>query len=280
MEYKELPSGIIVPADMKRYPIAVDLFAGAGGFSLGFIQAGWEVVAAVEWSYAAAHTYLLNLGSYPCNIHFTDDEHKKGFNTYLEKQLNNSIRANGRKNGNNLWHSDFIDMPGTFICGSGWIASKRANGKYFPPVKNFWLCDIKQLTGQMILDTLGLQKGDIDCVMGGPPCQGFSRANTKNNKHFDPRNYLVFEFARLVCELHPKTFVMEEVPQIATKRTPNGNRVIDELCMIFDRGDYMNYESAMQALGFSKEKGRNGKLIIKTKEPAKKKTNQLSLLEE
>jgi len=47
----------------QRQPIGIDLFAGAGGFSCGFKQAGWHVVAANESDVDAAHTYLCNLGS-------------------------------------------------------------------------------------------------------------------------------------------------------------------------------------------------------------------------
>ena len=51
-----MPSGLILPERIARAqveqqtkPKAVDFFAGAGGMSLGLIQSGFEVVAAVEW---------------------------------------------------------------------------------------------------------------------------------------------------------------------------------------------------------------------------------------
>src|SRR5690348_15090721 len=47
-------------------PVGIDLFCGAGGFSLGVHQAGFDVVAAVEWEPAAAQTYLHNLGHPDC----------------------------------------------------------------------------------------------------------------------------------------------------------------------------------------------------------------------
>src|SRR5258708_1438914 len=62
--YQKLPSGLLLPADVKpppRKPLALDLFAGAGGFSLGFIQAGWNVVAALDYSADALTTYWYNL---------------------------------------------------------------------------------------------------------------------------------------------------------------------------------------------------------------------------
>lgn len=50
---------------------------------------------------------------------------------------------------------------------------------------------------------------DIDLVFGGPPCQGFSNMGLRDTH--DPRNTLIFHFARIVGELLPKAFVMENV---------------------------------------------------------------------
>lgn len=49
----------------------------------------------------------------------------------------------------------------------------------------------------------------IDVVIGGPPCQGFSTGGKRN--HSDERNHLVLEFVRLVEEIRPKAFCMENV---------------------------------------------------------------------
>jgi len=50
----------------------------------------------------------------------------------------------------------------------------------------------------------------IDLIMGGSPCQGFSRAG-KNLNFDDPRSKLFFEFVRLVKDLKPKYFLLENV---------------------------------------------------------------------
>ena len=50
----------------------------------------------------------------------------------------------------------------------------------------------------------------IDLIMGGSPCQGFSRAG-KNLNFDDPRSKLFFEFVRLVKEVKPKYFLLENV---------------------------------------------------------------------
>jgi DNA (cytosine-5)-methyltransferase 1 len=119
-------------------PIGIDLFAGAGGMSLGFEQAGFDIVAAVEIDpvHCATHEY---------------------------------------------------NFPDTAtICAS-----------------------VIDLTGDRIRHRAKLGKKDIDVVMGGAPCQGFSLMGKR--AFDDPRNQLVFHYVRIVKELNPKYCVFENV---------------------------------------------------------------------
>ena len=122
-------------------PIAVDLFAGAGGMSLGFEQAGFDVLAAVEIDpiHGATHEYNFPL----CRV----------------------------------------------ICQS-----------------------VTELTGAEIRQCSQIGDRPIDVVFGGPPCQGFSLMGKRHLA--DPRNQLALHFLRLVGELQPKYFVLENVPGI------------------------------------------------------------------
>ena len=119
-------------------PIAVDLFAGAGGMTLGFEQAGFDILAAVEFDpiHASVHEY-----NFP------------------------------------FW---------TTICRS-----------------------VTSITGREIRNKSTIGNDEIDVVFGGPPCQGFSLMGKRDLK--DDRNSLVFHFIRLVLDLNPKFFVMENV---------------------------------------------------------------------
>lgn len=56
--------------------------------------------------------------------------------------------------------------------------------------------------------------GDIDVVIGGPPCQGFSNANRQKNTAVSMNNRLVKEFVRAITELKPQVFVMENVSML------------------------------------------------------------------
>lgn len=70
--------------------------------------------------------------------------------------------------------------------------------------------DIAKLTGAECMRLAGgIKPGELDVFDGSPPCQGFSTAGKR--KFDDPRNSLFKEFARLLRELQPKVFVMENV---------------------------------------------------------------------
>lgn len=52
---------------------------------------------------------------------------------------------------------------------------------------------------------------NVFIIMGGPPCQGFSMANTMSRNMDNPNNMLFKEFVRLVAEVNPEWFVLENV---------------------------------------------------------------------
>lgn len=117
----------------------IDLFAGAGGLSLGFMQTGkFEIVAAAENNPGARKTYKRN--------------HKLA--------------------------------------------------RLYPDVRTI---DYQELEESC---------GEIDVVIGGPPCQGFSNANRQHTTIISMNNRLVKEYVRAVRELKPKAFVMENVAML------------------------------------------------------------------
>jgi DNA (cytosine-5)-methyltransferase 1 len=201
--------------------VAIDLFCGAGGFSLGFHQAGWHVAAAVEWDPSAAMSYLYNLASPDTVLHFIDAGAKRRWNKALASEAKRTRAAR---------------LPG-YAPGRGWI-SHQPDQK---PLEHFYLGDIRKLTPTTILDDLHLQSGEAGCVFGGPPCQGFSMAGRRQT--MDPRNSLVFEFMHFVVAVKPKTFIMENVPGMLTMLTPEGVPVIDMLARIAQDGNFMTADA-------------------------------------
>tara|TARA_Y100000296_G_scaffold83792_1_gene115582 strand:- start:484 stop:1458 length:975 start_codon:yes stop_codon:yes gene_type:complete len=78
----------------------------------------------------------------------------------------------------------------------------------FPDVP-VWQKDIREVIGKDILEFTGLKPGELDVLDGSPPCQGFSTIGKRNVS--DERNDLSYEYIRLIKELQPKVFVMENV---------------------------------------------------------------------
>lgn len=66
---------------------------------------------------------------------------------------------------------------------------------------------------------------EIDVIIGGPPCQGFSMAGKRQPN--DPRNSLFKEYLRIVRELKPKAFVMENVRGLLSMKNEKGKKVIE-----------------------------------------------------
>ncbi|GAB3309940.1 DNA cytosine methyltransferase [Luteimonas notoginsengisoli] len=76
--------------------------------------------------------------------------------------------------------------------------------------------DIREVTPLGVMRKAGLRRGDLDLLAGCPPCQGFSRLRTKNQKTYvrDERNNLVSHFLRFVKAMNPKTVMLENVPAL------------------------------------------------------------------
>lgn len=143
------PSAVSIP--LRKRPIAIDLFAGVGGFSLGIEQAGFDVAVAVERDPIHAAVYSRN------------SPHTEVLCKDVTKLSGQEIREV--------------------------VAKKRS----------------------FLLNTSAeAESPEIDLVIGGPPCQGFSMMGKR--RFDDDRNGLVFHFCRLVTELAPRYFVMENVP--------------------------------------------------------------------
>nr|WP_321273475.1 DNA cytosine methyltransferase [Alcaligenes faecalis] len=126
-------------------PIAIDLFCGAGGLSLGAARAGFRVAASVDFDSKALAAHIEN---------FPNSTHLK------------------------------------------------------------W--DLSRTSGTEILSAANLKKGEVDVIVGGPPCQGFSSIGKRDPD--DIRNQLIGHFFRIISEIEPKSFVMENVPGVLSEK--------------------------------------------------------------
>ncbi|MCW0367078.1 Modification methylase HaeIII [Xanthomonas sacchari] len=83
--------------------------------------------------------------------------------------------------------------------------------------------DISSISAAHILKECGLKQRDIDIVAGGPPCQAFSVIGKRRGLE-DGRGKLVFEFQRIVHEIMPKVFVMENVRGLHSMAITGGEK--------------------------------------------------------
>jgi DNA (cytosine-5)-methyltransferase 1 len=82
--------------------------------------------------------------------------------------------------------------------------------RYNFPQTKLVLSDLAQQTGAAVLK---VAEGPVDLVFGGPPCQGFSAIGRRRKD--DPRRTLLGHFFRLIAEVRPRAFVMENVQGLA-----------------------------------------------------------------
>jgi DNA (cytosine-5)-methyltransferase 1 len=85
--------------------------------------------------------------------------------------------------------------------------------------------DLKQLSPESFEEQYDISPNDIDVIVGGPPCQGFSIAGKRDKK--DPRNSLFMEYCKYLDYFKPKAFIMENVMGILSMKMVNGTKVID-----------------------------------------------------
>ena len=93
------------------------------------------------------------------------------------------------------------------------------------PESSFFEGPISEISPRAFLRDAGLKAGELDCLVGGPPCQSFSYNNHQRSAS-DARSQLFQDYLRIVKTLKPKTLMMENVPGMLTI---DGGRIIDEI---------------------------------------------------
>lgn len=165
----------------KKYTF-IDLFAGCGGLSEGFLQTGkFEGLAHVEWESPMVNTLRQRLID-KWN-HSEEDSQKRVIKFDVQKT---DELINGH------WSNE----------------TKAVYGKENHP--DIIAKGLKGLVGE-----------SVDLIIGGPPCQAYSiagRAQSPTGMKFDYRNYLFESFVKIVDAFKPKLFVFENVPGLLSAR--------------------------------------------------------------
>ncbi|RSN81533.1 DNA cytosine methyltransferase [Acinetobacter baumannii] len=182
----------------------LDLFAGAGGLSEGFIQAGFIPVAHVEADVAACATLKTRQA-----FHWLKDNNKvEIYKDYLE----------GKITREEFWKWVPHEVLDSVI--NEFIGSESLNG-IFEKVD-------KILNGD-----------ELDIVVGGPPCQAYSViGRARMNMVEDPRNHLYIYYAEFLKKFKPKYFVFENVLGLLSAKDENGNSYFEKMKSLFNTIGY------------------------------------------
>lgn len=167
----------------------IDLFAGAGGLSEGFMQSGFNPIAHVEMSTYACDT----LKTRACFYYLKKVNKLEIYYDYLR----------GNISQDNLYSYIPNEVLNTVI-------NAEISDKTYKNIFN-------QIDNIMIQD----KTKNVDIIIGGPPCQAYSlvgRAIDPNGMEDDPRNDLYIQYARFLNKYKPKIFVFENVPGMLTAK--------------------------------------------------------------
>ena len=134
----------------------------------------------------------------------------------------------------------------------------------FPDVP-IWHRSVIDVTAQEILKFTGLKCGELDLFDGSPPCQGFSTAGKRVVS--DPRNDLFNHYARLVSDLQPKVFVMENVSGMI-KGSMKGKFI--EIMNVLKTMNYHVKAKLMNAMYYGVPQSRERMIFIGVRKDLKK----------
>jgi len=101
----------------------------------------------------------------------------------------------------------------------------RGSEKHFLAKAKILCRDIQHLSAKEILANANIEKSEIDLIYGGPPCQAFSIFGRRKGME-DPRGPLLLDYVRIVHDLQPKVFVLENVPGL---ETVGGGKIYNDL---------------------------------------------------
>jgi DNA (cytosine-5)-methyltransferase 1 len=120
-----------------------------------------------------------------------------------------------------------------------------------------WKRSVIDIIGNEIMDFCKIRPGELDVFDGSPPCQGFSTAGKREVR--DPRNDLFNHYYRLVTELQPKVFVMENVSGMI-KGSMKGRFI--EIMNVLKTGNYNVRCKLMNAMYYGVPQSRQRLIFI------------------
>lgn len=181
----------------------IDLFAGAGGLSEGFLRKGFNPVAHVEMNKEACDTLKTRLAFH----YYHNEGNLLPYNDYLT----------GKSKREELWNSLPTELLRSVINSE--ISAKSIESIF------------RNIDEQ-------LESATVDLIIGGPPCQAYSlvgRSRDPNQMRWDKRNFLFRYYADFIKRYKPKYFVFENVLGLLTA---GSKKYLNEMLHLFSSIGY------------------------------------------
>ena len=214
---------------MRRQLNFLDLFAGAGGLSEGFIRAGFEPIAHIESNIAACFTLRTRAAYRWLKMH----NQERKYLDYLTRKMS---------------RESFYNQVPTDIIDSVIHAEIGKNQKsIFNKVDNF------------------LQRKKVDLIIGGPPCQAYSligRANSKNGMRDDARSYLYRDYADFLKYYKPSYFIFENVTGLLSAKNKDNASYLTEMQKLFKEYGYETEYKVLSAKNYGVLQNRKRIILV------------------
>ena len=195
----------------------LDLFAGGGGLSEGFIRAGFSPIAHVEMNEAACNTLKTRTAFHWLNKQNLTDKYISYINQEISRGEMYSLVP--QKLMSSILH---------------YTINEQSIGEIFKRIDEL------------------LDNRKIDIIIGGPPCQAYSlvgRARDKNKMKGDQRNYLYTYYAEFLKRYKPYYFVFENVTGLLSARDEEGKLYLNSMKDLFKK---VGYETELKVLTANK----------------------------
>ena len=213
--------------DKKRHenPTVIDLFAGAGGLSEGFVRAGFTPIAHIEMDKDACNTLRTR-----CSYHYLRSHNQLDtYYDYLKGNISRDIL--------------YSSVPKEIINS---VINVEISDNTIADTFN----KIKELAG----------KRKVDMIIGGPPCQAYSLLHRHDKKmEDDPRTLLYLQYGKFLKEFKPKGFVFENVPGLLSAKKGEHFKNLQEY---FDKLGYKVHYKMLDASDYGVLQTRKRLIIV------------------
>ncbi len=202
----------------EHAPTFIDLFAGAGGLSEGFMQSGFMPVLHIEIDRYCCFTLKTRTAYHFLKQEGRIDEYYK----YLKGEIT---------------REELYSLVPEIILGA--VINDEISKPKIPQLFRYTFERLKEIN-----------RDSVDILIGGPPCQAYSKSGIsadKDRKKNDARRHFYTLYARFIAEFKPKLFIFENVPGIKSINNGIYYKNLKKYCQllgyeigdsIFDASDY------------------------------------------